>query len=647
MAGTSLREKLTARALLLGFLFASIVAFIVTWAELVTASIQIGFLQLPPVAVGMLFLLLLANRFLSPFLKPLSFQELAVIFFMMLISSMISSRGLMEDLPSTLTGINYYANQVNKWQQIFFPYIKSWLVPWNPSGMERQEIVKGYYEGYYAFSDIPWLRWLLPLLRWYILVLLVFFSFFCLAVIFRKQWIEGEKLPFPLTQLPIEMISAGNTFLSNKTMWLGFAIPALVYSLNTLQKVFPYLPSVNLTINLKQYLTGRPWDNLEYLYIYISFATIGFFYLLPTQLLFSFWFFYLFFRAQEILATAFGAETTIAPHAGAQLFVAYETAGAFFILAGYLFYIALPHLKRVFRCVIGKEREDPAEVVPYKIALLGLLIAIILIGIWSNMAGMALWLAFFQFMIYIFVEAVIASRSTSEGGMIMTEGCFTPIDIYSLFASPSSLGAQNLSILPFMDSLFARDLRGILITGFLDSFKIGDSLKMKRRNLAFLFGLAVPFSIVVATFFHLLIVYKKGGLNLYWFSFRGDNLRYFLENASFIENKVPSNVRYIPFFFGGALFTLFLIFMRTRFWWWPLHPLGFALSTSWGCIVFWFPIFLAWLIKSFILFMGGMRLFAKTRLFFLGLIFGEFTMAVLLTFYACLTNNPVPFFPWP
>lgn len=634
---------MTTRSLLYGVLFASLTSFIVTWAELVTASIQIGFLQLPPVVIGLLFLLLLLNKSLIRFKKALSPQELAVIFFMMLLSAMISSRGLMEDLPSTLTGINYYANEVNKWKEIFFSHIKSWLVPWNPTGAERQLFVRGYYEGFYPGGSIPWLKWLLPLLRWYILVLLVFFSFFCLAVIFRKQWIEGEKLSFPLTQLPIEMLSGENAFLTNKVMWLGFAIPAIIYTLNTLQKVFPNLPSINLNINLKQYLTGRPWDNIEYLYIYISFATIGFFYLLPTQLLFSFWFFYFFFRAQELIAVYLGAETTIAPHSGASLFVSYETAGAFFITAGYLFYIALPHLGKI----VKNEYKEKDEVIPYKIALWGLIVSLLLICLWSNRAGLGLAIALFEFGIYIFIEAIVMARATSEGGMIMTEGCFTPIDIYSLFASPSSLGAQNLSILPFMDSLFTRDLRGILITAFLDSFKIGDSLKIKRRNLAIVFGIVVPFSILIATIFHLLIVYKKGGLNLYWFSFRGDNLRYFIENTPFIENKVPSNIGYLPYFLGGAIFTLFLIIMRMRFWWWPFHPLGFALSTSWGVIVFWFPIFLSWLIKTFTLYVGGMRLFMKTRPFFLGLIFGEFTMAVLLTLYACLTNNPIPFFPWP
>lgn len=458
---------------------------------------------------------------------------------------------------------------------------------------------------------------------------------------------RGRKTSLPLNSAP-HRDDGRRAFLSLQQNYVDrLRNPCFGLQPERSTKDIPYPSHLEFEHRPKTIFTGRPWNGIEYLYIYISFATIGFFYLLPTQLLFSFWFFYFLFRTQELIAVAFGAETTIAPHAGAQIFVAYETAGAFFVVSGYLFYIALPHLKQIAKIAIGKAKDEENEVLPYKVAFWGLLIAIILIGVWCKMAGMAISLAFFEFSIYIFVSAIVSARSTAEGGMIMTEGCFTPIDIYSLFASPSSLGAQNLSILPFMDSLFTRDLRGILITGFFDSFKIADSLKMRRRDLAYIFCLAVPFSIIVATLFHLLVVYSKGGINLYWFSFRGDNLRYFIDNAPLIENKVPSNAQYLPFFFGGIIFTLFLIFMRTRFWWWPLHPLGFALSTSWGVIVFWFPIFLAWLIKSLVLFAGGMRLFAKTRFFFLGLIFGEFTMAVLLTLYACLTHNPVPFFPWP
>ncbi|MBC7327529.1 hypothetical protein H5T87_05385, partial [bacterium] len=131
------------RAFLIGLLFVAITSFIVSWAELVTKQIQIGFLQLPPVVIGLLFFLIITNRWLKKITKPLTPQELAVIFCMMLISSMISSRGLMEDLMPTMAGVNYLADPVNKWDKLFFPHIKKWLVPWNPHGPIKQDIVTG------------------------------------------------------------------------------------------------------------------------------------------------------------------------------------------------------------------------------------------------------------------------------------------------------------------------------------------------------------------------------------------------------------------------------------------------------------------------------------------------------------------------
>ena len=634
------------RSILIGLIFLALTSFIVSWAELVTKEIMIGFLQLPAVVIGLLFFLILVNKFLKRFKKPLTPQELTIIFIMMLVSSMISSRGLMEDLMPTMVGVNYFADPVNKWEKLFFPHIKKWLVPWDPSGPPKQEIVKGYYEGYFYGEPIPWGKWLTPTLIWSILILLVFFSFFCLAVIMRKQWVEGEKLPFPLVQLPLEMMSEGDAFLSNRLMWFGFAVPAIVFGLNGLQKVFPSLPEIKVDINLNQYMTTHPWTGVTFFHIFTSFAGIGFFYLLPSQLLFSFWFFYLLFKIEEVIATSFGIEIVNAPHAAAQQFVAYQTTGAFFVVAGYFFYTALPHLKRVFRTAIGREKEEPDEVMPYRVAFWGLLISIILIGIWSNMAGMALWLAFFEFIIYIFVEAIVMARSTAEGGLIMTEGCFTPLDVYSLFSPASTLGAKNLTVLAFFDALFTRDLRGILLTGFLDGFKIADGVKLRRRNLAWVFLIAILSSMAIAGVLHLLIAYRKGAITLYTFPFQGNNIQFFRENKPFAEGTAPLNLHFLTFFIIGAVFTVFLTIMRMRFWWWPFHPLGYAMSTSWGIIVFWFPILVAWILKMVILGAGGMRLYRRARMFFLGMIFGEFTMAVTFALYSCFTNNPVPFFPW-
>src|SRR5437879_12969193 len=87
------------RTLLAGTLLMAAVILIVTWAELVTGKIMIGFLQLPPVVLPLLFLLIVLNKAVGR-LAPraaLNAGEIALIFTMMVLASMIASRGIMED----------------------------------------------------------------------------------------------------------------------------------------------------------------------------------------------------------------------------------------------------------------------------------------------------------------------------------------------------------------------------------------------------------------------------------------------------------------------------------------------------------------------------------------------------------------------
>jgi hypothetical protein len=87
--------------------------------------------------------------------------------------------------------------------------------------------------------------------------------------------------------------------------------------------------------------------------------------------------------------------------------------------------------------------------------------------------------------------------------------------------------------------------------------------------------------------------------------------------------------------------------MRRMFVWWPLHPLGAALSVTWIMCVFWFPALVAWLVKVVITRYGGLKAYLKLRPLFLGLIFGEFLMAVFWTLISFLFGTAAPLFPWP
>jgi len=62
--------------------------------------------------------------------------------------------------------------------------------------------------------------------------------------------------------------------------------------------------------------------------------------------------------------------------------------------------------------------------------------------------------------------------------------------------------------------------------------------------------------------------------------------------------------------------------------------------------VFWFSCLLTWIIKGLILRYGGMRLYTRAKPWFIGMILGEFGMAVIWVLISALTHVTAPAFPW-
>ncbi|MCC6483418.1 MAG: hypothetical protein IT209_01120 [Armatimonadetes bacterium] len=648
------------RGFIPGLVAVAIVCWVVTFAESVSAKIQIGFLQLPPVVLGFLVILVGINIGVRRLSKrfALDNSDIVVIYSMMLIAAMVSSRGLMEKVMPALIAPDYYANPANEWQKLFFPYIKKWMVAFNPSGGPQQLVATRYYEKLRAGESIPWGAWAVPLVAWGVFALLIFGCFLCLASILRRQWVDNEKLAFPLAQLPLDMLKEGQqgSLFRNRLLWIGFAIPTAVFAMNGLHNLIPNIPSVQLQQNLTSYLPPvAPYLSVYSTTAYLSFAGIGLFYLLPSDILFSLWAFFVFMRFQTYIAGVYGLTVEQMPIYPCYKFMGYQAMGAYITLAAYMVYTSWPYLKKVWKNATGRrELDDSNELLPYWASVWGLLIFFVLATMWLHAAGMDLWLAAFELFVFIFVVGLVLTRSVSEGGLLMTETSFRPVDIIRVFAPPASLGAQNLTAMAFMDTAFLRDQRGLLLSGFLDSLKISDGVSIRRRTFLPLFVVAIVLAALVSGYLQMYYTYlAKGALNLYSYAYS--------DNATWSFNDYQEHIRAISngitpdparasnaFWLGtGVLFTVFLAWMRINFFWWPLHPLGYALAPSWTMYNFWFPCFVAWVFKSLILRYGGMKLYLKARPVFLGLIMGEFLSAILWTAISAILNSPAPQFPWP
>ncbi len=652
----SIRTGLSPRAVVIGLLFSIAVCFVVVWAELIITQIQIAILQFAPAAIGFLLVVVIINAVLRSISArvQLSSQEIIVIYVMVLVAALLTSRGLLEKLVPALVAYNYYATPANNWTKMFFPNTPQWAVPFDVDGGAEQYVATAFYEGLHPGAAVPWAQWAMPLMAWAIVSLCMLFCFACLAAILRKQWVDNEKLTFPLTQLPLALAcdkKGAASFFRNKLMWIGFTIPTFIFILNGLHAINPSIPQIPLSRSLSAAFSslGPAWQAMGGAVAFGSLAAIGFAYFLPSELLFSLWFFFWFARIENVVIAAMGLGTERMPLYPTSLLNGYQFIGAYLVVVAYITKSAWPHLRAFARQALSSQSEagQEREFLPPRVALYGLAVASGICIYWFMQLGMSPLVAILELVIYLFVVVPVMARSVSEAGMLMTETSFRPVDLVGLFSTQASLGARSLTSLALVDAVFTRDLRGNLLSTFLDSLKMSDIVRLDRRALAYAIGVAVMVALIVGGYLHIVTPYRRGAITLYSYVYRGNPLWGFEHFGSVLQGQSQFDPRLPAYFASGVMIAAVLSILRVRYVWWPLMPLAWALAGSWSMYVFWFPFLAAWAIKSVVVRYGGWTIYTRLQPFFLGLILGEFSQAVIWATLGGIWRLPAPFFPWP
>ena len=136
--------------------------------------------------------------------------------------------------------------------------------------------------------------------------------------------------------------------------------------------------------------------------------------------------------------------------------------------------------------------------------------------------------------------------------------------------------------------------------------------------LIILFLLALSFALYLT----LSICYAKGGVTTGCWEIRGGNIAFFDQYVQKIRNPAGPDWARLTHLGIGAAVMLLLSFLKYRFVWWPIHPIGLCFAGGWAISSCAFTIFVTWLLKLILLKIGGMTLYRKARPFFLGLLLG-------------------------
>ncbi len=640
------------RTLALGAVLVAAISYIALYVDLVVKQMPMGVLQFAPGAVGAFFIVYGAIRLGKRLrlLRWLNAADLLTLYFMLFIGVFVCTRGLLEKMIPALVYPVGMANGTNGYRGLLLPHLNPLLVVGDPRGEPQQRAALGFFSGL-PRQAVPCAEWILPCAVWFGLFLLVIVSFVCMASLLRRQWSDVEKLPFPLTVLPLEIFDdrTAQAFFQNKLTWAGIALPFIVYGVNGLHQSYPAIPQIPLAFeSLQSVLTEPPWNTMQFVSVYVSFAAIGFAYLLPTDLLFSLWFFFLLTRLGDVAGASYNLDMPGMPSYPCRAYLGYQAAGAYTALAFTFFYAG----RRVYGQAIReglrfeKSADDADALVPRRAAVWGILFTFAGILAWSVWAGISLWLAAAVWGIYLFVTALVLTRSVSQAGLLMTETSFRPGDIVAMLIPKHAWGPGSVTGLSLLNAVFFRDMRGLFLALFMDSQQMAGSVGMRRRGLLAPLALGLPIAFVVGVATHLHLAYEHGANALY--SYGAQNAGWAFDGAAADIRNAETPFPSAPAWFAVGIGVVALLSkLRSEFAWFPLQPIAYALAPTWTMSVLWFPILLVWLIKSVFLRYGSQKLYRNARPFFLGLIVGEFGSAAFWAILASVFHVMAPFLPPP
>ena len=610
------------------------------------------------VALAVLLMLLVGRR-------PLNARELIVIFSMMLIGSGIPTFGLVSMLLPMMTGWQYLATPEAGWDA-FFEHIPDWMVVGDPAHMVKAAgqnldfehvgdtyyvAAKWFYEGLPEGQGIPWDQWLKPLLAWSVFIGLLYTLMFCLTSILRKQWVEKEKLLFPLMQLPVEIArSEGEPgvigpLFRNRLLIAGVLVPFLAHGALQL-KHYLVVPVANAERPFRQVFNpfaDSALGSFGPLWVYVYFSIFGFCFLLSTEISLSVWLFWVINRFQGVALDWLGT-----PAFTAQMGVGRpaQFSGALIVFVLFGLYAGRRHLWDVFRKAVLWDRsvDDSGELIGYRASFFGLIIALVGLVAWCTMMGMAWWLAIFVFFVFI-ITIIGITRAVAECGLLFVK-IFTaaPENYVRTLLGTRAVDPRSFTVLGFIQYVSMVDLKTLLMPALMQGCKGRDTVGDRSKKTLVAFVLAVVVVLLVSGAVTMRECYVKGANNVHpWFYIdgpRGMGLGMITQWIG--EAKGPDHAG-IAYMVGGAVVSGFLIFMRRSFPWWPLHPLGYIVSDGMfesNRVAFSF--FLGWMIKVAILRFGGGGLFKRLRPFFLGLILGEFGTAGFWIVIGFIVGNHGP-----
>ena len=625
------------RAVLIGTVLIIANSYWIAYVEMIWHTAHLTTVAMSVNVMFGIFIITVLNMWIRSFAPSVSLtqRDLIVIYSMLAVGSAFSGHDCIPRLMGLIPYAFRFATAENDWEALLFHHLPEWLVVKHP------KTVNDFYEGNVNFFTEGYVQyWIVPILSWSAVIFLLMLIFLCLTSLIRKQWIENEKLAYPIIQIPLE-ITTNRRIFRNRLLWIGFGIAMGINLLNGLQFFFPVLPEIPVKkYNLNIYFTQKPWNAMGNTPLRFHPYLIGFSFILPLDLAFSCSFFYLMKKMQLI----FGSATGVSKLQGYP-FLGEQGAGALVALLAIACWNGRKYFASVFSQVIRQNRERTQnEAFSYRSTLVTLGLCLLLLAILCIRGGMSLW-AFSVFIgIYLMIVIGLTRMRAELGPPIHAIGYLTPQYMMISLLGTRRLRAGNLTMLSLLNWLSGASyasFRTHPMPDQLEAFKLAERTGVRNRTMFIVLVIASLVGILSSLILYPYAIYREGvAAGSEQIHAGGADTYNFL--SSWLVNPKPMD--WLATTVLGLTFAanLGIMFLRSRFVWCPLHPAGYVIGVAPGTTdIIWFPLLIAMVAKWIILRNGGIKAYRRAIPFFIGLVLGEALMGCFWPLLSLILRSSV------
>ncbi len=502
-------------------------------------------------------------------------------------------------------------------------------------------------------AAVPWDVWLIPMFYWISLSLAICFAGLFLSCIMRRQYIDIETLPFPIAT-PILTLTGNKRetpsffrlpYVRNILigMLIGFVWPPNLFSL--LNALYP---PFNLPVMGELDLAPALWSILPMAVLTVNWgniAVLAFAFLVPKDILLTAVILhFVFLWIIPPIEVATGALQANPDYAAPGQWLWRFADSAFngavhnqdiLRYGGMLGVGLIPlifqwrYIAQSLKAIVHpKPKIEAGEPLPYRWAWIGFIGATIASMFLMYIGGMPFWMTIIFFLLFNLISLGFTRLRGESGGWLGNgDEMISPIDA-TLYQMGFASGIQS-------EVVRQTTYRSLLLAGTytwwgfaiafpppitsMEAFRIASVTKTRTRDLFVSISIGIIVALLIGFPLALWGLYQFGAQARWLYSridgaFVGDMGSGQALRLSFYSQGVPAAWEYpvdwVQVFFGVFLVAAFM-FLRTRFMWFPLNPIGiplagFVLSPSY--VFLWL---VAYIIKYATLKIGGTKLYEK------------------------------------